>query len=70
MTQKKSFKLASEWVQQRKKLLKSSMQVARMLYDGISTQKILNLIFILMRKSKPAVKHLFDLRRGISLMVT
>ncbi|MGE5187917.1 MAG: restriction endonuclease [Betaproteobacteria bacterium] len=43
-------------------------QVARMLYDGISTHKILKLIFILMRKSKPAVKHLFDLRKGISLM--
>lgn len=44
-------------------------QVARMLYDGISTQKILKLIFILMRKSKPAIRHLFDVRRGISLMV-
>jgi hypothetical protein len=49
--------------------IRIEQQVAMMLYDGISTQKILKLIFILMRKSKPAVKHLFDLRRGISLMV-
>jgi hypothetical protein len=45
-------------------------QVSRMLYDGISTQKILKLIFILIRKSKPAVRHLFDLKRGISLMAS
>jgi len=42
--------------------------VARRVYDGISTQKILQIIFTLIRKQKPAVKHLFDLRRGISLM--
>lgn len=37
-------------------------------YEGIPTRRILQLIFTLMRKSKPAVRHLFDLRRGISLM--
>ena len=50
--------------------IRIEQQVAMMLYDGISTQKILKLIFILMRKSKPAVKHVLDLRRGISLMVS
>jgi hypothetical protein len=43
-------------------------QVERRLYDGITTRKILQIIFSLMRKPKPAVRHLFDLRRGISLM--
>ncbi len=45
-------------------------QVAKRIYDGISTKKILQNIFTLIRKQKPAVKHLFDLRRGISLMVS
>lgn len=45
-------------------------QVAKRIYDGISTKKILQIIFTLIRKQKPAVKHLFDLRRGISLMVS
>ena len=45
-----------------------AQQVERKLYDGITTQKILQMIFGLMRKPKPAVKHLFDLKRGISLM--
>ncbi len=45
-----------------------AMQVERRLYDGIPTRKVLQLIFSLMRKPKPAVRHLFDLRRGISLM--
>jgi Holliday junction resolvase-like predicted endonuclease len=43
-------------------------QIEAKLYDGIPTRKILQLIFTLMRKPKPAVRHLFDLRRGISLM--
>ncbi len=38
------------------------------LYEGIKTREILRSIFALMRKRKPAVKHLFDLKRGISLM--
>lgn len=45
-------------------------QVAKRVYDGINTKKILQIIFTLIRKKKPAVKHLFDLRRGISLMVS
>jgi hypothetical protein len=45
-------------------------KVAWKVYEGISTQKLLQLIFALLRKPKPAVRHLFDLRRGISLMVS
>jgi ATP cone domain/Restriction endonuclease len=43
-------------------------EVENNLYEGITTQKILQLIFTQMRKHKPAVKHLFDLKYGISLM--
>jgi HJR/Mrr/RecB family endonuclease len=45
-----------------------AQQLELKLYDGISTRKILQLIFVLLRKPKPAVRNLFDLRRGISLM--
>jgi len=43
-------------------------QVERRIYEGMTTQKILQIIFTLMHKRKPAVRHLFDLKRGISLM--
>ncbi|MCW4029953.1 MAG: restriction endonuclease [Candidatus Bathyarchaeota archaeon] len=43
-------------------------KIAGNVYEGMPTRRILQLIFILMRKSKPAVRHLFDLKRGISLM--
>ncbi len=43
-------------------------QIETQLYDGIPTRKILQMIFQYTRKPKPAVRHLFDLRRGISLM--
>ncbi len=43
-------------------------QIEARLYEGMPTRKILQTIFALVRKSKPAVRHLFDLRRGISLM--
>lgn len=46
-----------------------AQQVERRLYEGITTRKILQMIFALMRKHKPAVKHLFDLKYAISLMV-
>lgn len=45
-----------------------TMQVERRLYDGVPTSRVLHLIFSFLRKSKPAVKHLLDLRRGIGLM--
>ena len=38
------------------------------LYDGIPTSKILQLTFRLLRKYKPSICHIFDLRRGLSLM--
>jgi hypothetical protein len=43
-------------------------KVEERLYDGISTQIILRMIFRFMRKYKPEVGHLFDLRKGLSLM--
>ena len=38
------------------------------LYDGISTSKILQMTFRLLRRYKPAIRHLLDLRKGLSLM--
>ncbi len=43
-------------------------KVERGLYEGISTRQILQLIFRYMRKYKPEVKYLYDLKRGLSLM--
>ena len=43
-------------------------KVEKRLYNGISTAKILQLIFYFMRKYKPDISHLFDLRKGLSLM--
>ena len=43
-------------------------RIERRLYPGISTEKILRMIFKFMRKHKPAFRNLFDLRKGISLM--
>lgn len=45
-----------------------ALRIERRLYEGITTQRILQLIFTFMRKYKPAVRHLFDLKRGISIM--
>jgi hypothetical protein len=49
-----------------------SLQIGRKvearLYEGITTKEILQIIFSLASKSKPAVKHIFDLKQGISLM--
>ena len=47
---------------------KVSGKVEKQLYDGIPTSKILQMTFRLLRSYKPAVKHLLDLRRGLSLM--
>lgn len=38
------------------------------IYRGIETKKILNMIFRLLRKYKPAVKHILCLRRALSLL--
>lgn len=43
-------------------------KVEKRLYDGISTDKILQMIFRLLRKHKPAIRHFLDLRKGLSLM--
>jgi hypothetical protein len=45
-----------------------AQEVETNLYPEITTQQILQLIFALVSKYKPAVKHLFDLKQGISLM--
>ena len=52
----------------REDAIQIAQKVERRLYEGISTRKILQMIYSLMRKQKPAVKHLFDLKYGISLM--
>jgi hypothetical protein len=44
-------------------------KVERRLYEGISTAKILQMIFQFMRRHKPIVGNLFDLRKGLSLML-
>jgi len=38
------------------------------IYDGIETEKILQMIFEQLSKHKPVVKHQIDLRKAISLM--
>jgi len=43
-------------------------EVENRVYEGISTAKVLQLIFRLMRKVKPGVGYLFDLRKALSLM--
>jgi len=43
-------------------------RVEKRLYDGIPTSKILEITFRLLRSYKPAIRHLLDLRRGLSLM--
>jgi hypothetical protein len=43
-------------------------RIERRFYDGMPTARILQLIFLYMRKDKPAVSHLYDLRKGLSLM--
>ena len=43
-------------------------KVEKRLYDGISTDKILQMIFRLLRKHKPTLRYFLDLRKGLSLM--
>jgi len=43
-------------------------KIANRAYEAMSTKEILQMIFRFMRKDKPGVKHLFDLRKGLSLM--
>jgi len=43
-------------------------KVEQRLYDGIPTAKVLQLVFLFMRKQQPRVSYPYDLRRGMSLM--
>lgn len=43
-------------------------RVEKRLYDGIPTSRILQMTFRLLRRYEPAIRHLLDLRRGLSLM--
>jgi hypothetical protein len=43
-------------------------EVENRLYDGIPTRKILQMTFTLLRRHKPTIRHLLDLRKGLSLM--
>ena len=38
------------------------------LFDGIETKNILRMIFVSMRKHKPVLKHMIDLRKSLSLL--
>ncbi|MCW4018131.1 MAG: restriction endonuclease [Candidatus Bathyarchaeota archaeon] len=48
--------------------LKVAEKIERRVYEGMPTKKILQLIFLFLRKDKPSVGHLVDLRKGLSLM--
>jgi len=43
-------------------------EIETRLYDGISTKKILQMIFRRLRKHKPIIKYKIDLRRALSLI--
>jgi hypothetical protein len=43
-------------------------RIEERVYDGISTKNILQMIFAYMRKYRPEVKHMIDLRTAISLL--
>jgi hypothetical protein len=43
-------------------------KVEARLYNGIPTSKVLQMIFRLLRKHKPTIRHFLDLRKGLSLM--
>jgi hypothetical protein len=49
---------------------KVAEKIERRLYDGISSAKILQMIFQFMRRHKPIVDNIFDLRKGLSLMTS
>jgi len=47
-----------------------AQKVENRVYEGMPTEKVLALIFRFMRKNKPSIVHLFDLRKGLSLMAS
>jgi HJR/Mrr/RecB family endonuclease len=52
----------------RKTAYEIAEKIEQKLYDGMPSAKILQLIFLYMRKDKPNISHLYDLRKGLSLM--
>ena len=52
----------------RKDALEVADKIEKRLYNGISTAKILKMLFQFMRRYKPHVSQIYDLRKGISLM--
>ncbi|MCW4020443.1 MAG: restriction endonuclease [Candidatus Bathyarchaeota archaeon] len=45
-------------------------KVEMRVYDGIATEKILQMIFRLLRKYKPRIRHLIDLRKALASMAS
>jgi Holliday junction resolvase-like predicted endonuclease len=45
-------------------------EVEARLYDSMLTSKVLKLIFRLLQKRTPTIRHFLDLRKGLSLMVS
>ncbi len=45
-----------------------AQKVESRIYDGMPTAKVLQLIFLFMRKDRPGLRHFFDLRKGLSRM--
>jgi HJR/Mrr/RecB family endonuclease len=43
-------------------------EVEARIYDGIETKKVLQMVYKLLRKHKPSVKHQVDLRKALSLL--
>ena len=52
----------------RRDALEIADKIEKRLYNGISTAKILKMLFQFMRRYKPHVSQIYDLRKGISLM--
>lgn len=45
-----------------------SKKIESEIYDGVSTEEIFDRIFGLLQEHRPVIKHLLDLRKGLSLM--
>lgn len=43
-------------------------EVEAKIYDGIETRKVLQMVYKLLKKHKPSVKHQIDLRKALSLL--
>jgi len=47
---------------------KIAERVENKIYEGISTKKIMSMIFSYMKKHKPEIKHTIDLRKAVTMM--